>query len=148
VVLGVARGPARPRVTTRGSAVTLLLDTHFLIWLVLGSKRLAEFPWIDRYRPWGVSPVSFLEIQFLAEVGRLFVRNPEFMTAVMEDARFTVDDISLVTVVRHALRLDWTRDPFDRLLVAHSSARRVALCTLDRGIRSQHPILPAELRRA
>lgn len=148
MVLGVARPGTRPHVTTRFSAVTLLLDTHFLIWLVLRSKRLAEFPWIDRYRPWGVSPVSFLEIQFLSEIGRLSVRSPEFMTAVMEDARFTVDDIPLVTVVRHALRLDWTRDPFDRLLVAHSSARRVALCTLDRRIRARHSILPAELRRA
>ena len=51
------------------SAVTLLLDTHFLIWIVLGSKRLAAFPWIERYRPWGVSPISLLEIQFLAESG-------------------------------------------------------------------------------
>jgi PIN domain nuclease of toxin-antitoxin system len=142
----VARRGARPRVTTRSNAVTVLLDTHFLIWLVLGSRRLAEFPWIDRYRPWGVSPVSFLEIQFLAEIGRLSIRNPEFMMAVMDDASFTVDDIPLVTVVRHALRVDWTRDPFDRLVVAHSSARRVALCTLDRRIRSRHPLLPAELK--
>lgn len=127
--------------------MTVLLDTHFLLWLVLRSKRLAEFPWIDRYRPWGVSPISFLEIQFLAEVGRLSVRNPEFMAAVMDDARFTVDDIPLVTVIRPALRLDWTRDPFDRLLVAHSSARRVALCTVDRRIRTHHPLLAAELER-
>jgi PIN domain nuclease of toxin-antitoxin system len=128
--------------------VTLLLDTHFLIWLVLRSKRLGEFPWIDRYRPWGVSPVSFLEIQFLAEIGRLSVRNPEFMTAVMDDARFRVDDIPLGTVVRHALRLDWTRDPFDRLLVAHSAARRIALCTLDRRIRTHHRLFPAELEQS
>jgi PIN domain nuclease of toxin-antitoxin system len=128
--------------------VTLLLDTHFLIWLVLRSKRLAEFPWIDRYRPWGVSPVSFLEIQFLAEIGRLSVRNPDFVAAVMDDARFRVDDVPLGTVVRHALRLAWTRDPFDRLLVAHSAARRVALCTLDRRIRIYHRLLPAELERS
>ena len=128
--------------------MTLLLDTHFLIWLVLRSKRLSEFPWIDGYRPWGVSPVSFLEIQFLAEIGRLSVRNPEFVNAVMDDSRFTVDDVPLVTLVRHALKLDWTRDPFDRLLAAHSSARRVPLCTLDRGIRTRHALLPTELKRS
>ena len=126
--------------------MTLLLDTHFLIWLVLGSKRLAEFPWLDRHRPWGVSPVSFLEIQFLAEVGRLSVRNPEFTNAVMEDTRFTVDDIPLTTIVRHALPLDWTRDPFDRLLVAHSSARRIAFCTTDRDTRSHHRLITPEIR--
>jgi PIN domain nuclease of toxin-antitoxin system len=125
--------------------MTLLLDTHFLIWLVLGSKRLAEFPWLDRHRPWAVSPVSFLEIQFLAEVGRLSVRNPEFTNTVMDDTRFTVDDIPLAAIVRHALSLNWTRDPFDRLLVAHSSARRVALCTTDRGIRSHHRLITPEI---
>jgi PIN domain nuclease of toxin-antitoxin system len=127
--------------------VTLLLDTHFLIWIVLRSKRLAEFPWLDRYRPWGVSPVSFLEIQFLAEIGRLSVRNPEFTNTVMSDPRFTVDDIPLATLVRHALRLDWTRDPFDRLLVAHSSARRAAFCTVDRAIRNHHRLLPPEIEK-
>lgn len=127
--------------------MTLLLDTHFLIWLVLGSKRLTAFPWLERHRPWGVSPVSFLEIQFLSEIGRLTVRNPEFADAVMQDPRFTVDDIPLVSLVRHALRLEWTRDPFDRLLVAHSAARRVALCTTDRQIRANYALLPGELRR-
>ena len=125
--------------------MTLLLDTHFLICLVLGSKRLAEFPWLDRYRPWGVSPVSFLEIQFLAEVGRLSVRNPQFTNKVMEDTRFTVDEIPLTSIVRYALPLDWTRDPFDRLLVAHSSARRISFCTTDRDIRSHHRLIVPEI---
>ncbi len=136
----------RPRSATFPGAVTLLLDTHFLIWLVLGSRRLTKFPWIERYRPWGVSPVSFLEIQFLAEIGRLSVRNPEFVDTVMSDPRFTVDEITLVPLVRHALRLGWTRDPFDRLLVAHSASRRVPLCTTDRVIRANYRLLPAELQ--
>jgi PIN domain nuclease of toxin-antitoxin system len=144
VVVGVA-WPRAPPGSTAVKKVTLLLDTHFLIWLVLESKRLANFPWLDRYRPWGVSPVSFLEIQFLAEVGRLSVSNPEFTSTVMKDRRFIVDDISLGTLVGHALRFDWTRDPFDRLLVAHSLARRVALCTTDRAIRSRHRLVPLEL---
>ena len=127
--------------------MTLLLDTHFLIWLVLGSDRLAEFPWLDRYQPWGVSPVSFLEIQFLAEIGRLSVRNPEFTSAVMDDPRFSVDDIALVALVRHGLKLGWTRDPFDRLLAAHSLARRVPLCSLDRRVRGHHRLVVEELAR-
>jgi PIN domain nuclease of toxin-antitoxin system len=123
-----------------------LLDTHFLIWLTVGSRRLARFPWIERYRPWRVSPVSFLEIQFLAEVGRLTVKNPEFTGQVMNDPRFVVDDVPLTALVRHALPVDWTRDPFDRLLVAHSAARRLPLCTTDRLIRDHHALLPVELR--
>ena len=129
--------------------MTLLLDTHFLIWLALGSKRLAEFPWLDRHRPWGVSPVSFLEIQSLAEIGRISVRNPEFTRAVMEDPRFSVDDIPLVTLIRHALGLEWTRDPsptarladcrFVRptaafaLIIGWSPRSRTAACTARSG---------------
>lgn len=124
------------------------MDTPFLIWIVLGSARLARYPWLDHYRPWGVSPVSLLEIQFLSEVGRLTVRNPDFTEAVLADPRFVVDEVPLLTLVHHALAAGWTRDPFDRLLAAHSAARRVPLCTLDRSIRAHHALLPRELKAA
>lgn len=123
----------------------ILLDTHFLLWVVLDVPRLAEFPWLEAYRPWGISPVSFLEIQFLAEVGRLEVRHAEFTTAVSSDPRFVVDEVPLVPLVEKALPLSWTRDPFDRLLVAHSEARRTPLCTLDRRMRAEHRLIVAEL---
>ncbi|MGH7564295.1 MAG: type II toxin-antitoxin system VapC family toxin [Gemmatimonadota bacterium] len=123
-----------------------LLDTHFLIWLVVGSRRLEQYPWLDRYRPWGVSPVSFLEAQLLAEIGRLDLRSAEFADRVAEDPRFVIDEAPLLALVRHTLPLAWTRDPFDRLLAAHSSARRVPLCTTDRTIRENHPYLPPEMK--
>jgi PIN domain nuclease of toxin-antitoxin system len=126
--------------------VNILLDTHFLLWTALGTDRLRDFPWLDDYRPWGISPVSFLEIQFLAEVGRLEVRQPDFSNAVAADSRFVVDEVPLVALVEKALPLSWTRDPFDRLLAAHSEARRVPLCSLDRRIHADHRRLVKELR--
>lgn len=123
----------------------ILLDTHFLLWAVLDLPRMAEFPWLERYRPWGVSPVSFLELQFLAEVGRLEVREPEFMDAIGDDPRFVIDEVPLMTLVAQALPLAWTRDPFDRLLAAHSAARRTPLCTLDRRMREEHRFVVKEL---
>lgn len=125
--------------------MTLLLDTHFLLWAVLGLPRLDEFPWLDRYRPWGVSPVSFLELQFLSEVGRLELDRDAFLRAIGADPRFVVDEVPLVALVTHALPLAWTRDPFDRLLAAHSAARRTPLCTLDRRMRREHRLVVGEL---
>lgn len=122
----------------------VLLDTHFLLWTALGAERLKDFPWLDAYRPWGVSPVSFLEIQFLHEVGRLEVVQPDFARAVAADRRFVVDEVPLLALVEKALSLSWTRDPFDRLLAGHSEARRVPLCTLDRHMRSSHRLLVDE----
>jgi PIN domain nuclease of toxin-antitoxin system len=94
-----------------------------------------------------VSPISFLEVQFLAEVGRLEVKQPDFTDTVSRDPRFIVDDVPFDRLIRQALSLGWTRDPFDRLLAAHSTARRVPLCTLDRNVRREHPLLLEELGR-
>lgn len=124
----------------------VLFDTHFLLWVVMDSPRLEEFPWIDQYRPWGVSPVSFLELQFLTEKGRLEVRQPDFARAVSRDPRFVVDEAPLVGLIEKALPLEWTHDPFDRLLAAHSTLRRVPLCTLDRRMLAEHIFIVQELR--
>ena len=123
-----------------------ILDTHFLIWIVTGSHRIEEHPWLERYRPWGVSPVSFLEIKFLDEIGRLELQPQGFVDRVGGDPRFVVDEAPLVALVRHAMPLEWTRDPFDRLLAAHSASRRVPLCSVDQTIRAHHRYLPEEMR--
>ena len=52
----------------------------------------------------------------------------------MEDPRFSVDDIPLVTLIRRAVGLEWTRDPFDRMLVAQAEADDLTLVTHDRQI--------------
>ena len=126
--------------------MTVLLDTHFLLWAVLALPRMDGFPWMDRYRPWGVSPVSILELKFLSEVGRLELDAVGFVDALRKDPRFILDEPPLMALVGHALTLDWTRDPFDRLLAAHSAARRTPLVTLDRTMRRKHPFLVPELR--
>ena len=127
--------------------MTLLLDTHFLIWVLLGARRLERFPWLERYRPWGISPFSLLEIQFLSEIGRLKIATPAFYETIEADRRFLIDEPQLLAVVREALTLRWTRDPFDRLIAAHSSTRRVPLCTVDESLTRHHPLIVAELRR-
>jgi PIN domain nuclease of toxin-antitoxin system len=125
--------------------MTCLLDTHFVIWLITESRRLKQFPWIEEYRPWGVSPTSILEIQFLAEAGKLQVRNPSFAKTLTTDPRFVVDDVSFASLVQKALNIGWTRDPFDRLLASHSLVRRIPLCSVDAVILENHKLLLPEL---
>jgi PIN domain nuclease of toxin-antitoxin system len=75
----------------------------------------------------------------------LTVKNPEFTETVINDSQFIVDSIPLDTLISHSLARDWTRNPFDRLLAAHSMARRIPLYTTDRVIRAHHRLLPREL---
>jgi PIN domain nuclease of toxin-antitoxin system len=129
----------------REAHVKCLLDTHFLVWITTGAARLDEFPWLSRYEPWGVSPISLLELKFLAEVGRIEIEIDAFAAAVMDDPRFLLDEVPLLALTQQALPLDWTRDPFDRLLAAHSIARRSPLCTVDRHMLQYHSLVPGEL---
>jgi PIN domain nuclease of toxin-antitoxin system len=125
--------------------MTCLLDTHFLVWITQKSFRLRNYPWLQQYEPWGVSAISFLEIQLLSEAGRIPL-NPRFVDAVVTDPRFEVDEVSVVALIQRALHLSWTRDPFDRLIAAHSRLRRVPLCSVDSIILANHKLLVPELR--
>jgi PIN domain nuclease of toxin-antitoxin system len=126
--------------------MTCLLDTHFLLWIVSKSTRLRDYPWLDDYAPWGVSPVSLLEVQLLSEVGRRKLDRPGFIQTVMSDPRFEVDEAPLVGLIQKSLDLSWSRDPFDRLIAAHSLVRRAPLCTLDANILRYHKLLIPEVR--
>jgi PIN domain nuclease of toxin-antitoxin system len=111
--------------------MTCLLDTHFLIWILSNAKRLEQFSWLDDYRPWGISPISLLELQILSETGRIELA-ANFANRVMTDTRFILDEAPLVTVVQRALSLSWTRDPFDRIIVAqHGPKAAVMQCRRD-----------------
>ena len=126
--------------------MTCLLDTHFLLWILVSSRRLRQFPWLERYRPWGVSPVSLLEVQMLSETGRLRLKERDITKALANDLRFVIDEPALAALVQRSLELSWTRDPFDRLLAAHSLVRRIPFCSLDSVMLENHRLILPELR--
>lgn len=118
--------------------MSVLIDTHVLLWILSGSKRLKEVPWLKKYSYWTLSPVSLLEIQFLVEIGRLNLDFPAILQKLKEDFRFRIDDVSFEEVCLAALDISWTRDPFDRLLVAHSHIRSLPFGTRDKLIREKY----------
>lgn len=113
------------------------LDTHVVVWLYAGA--LEQIPRGVRARleaePLLVSPVVSLEVDFLREIGRV----REGGAAMLDDLRRRVG-LRLVTtpldaVVAEAAKLAWTRDPFDRLIVATAVHDGATLLTRDRLIR-------------
>jgi PIN domain nuclease of toxin-antitoxin system len=106
----------------------ILLDTNALIWMEQGHARARGL--MSRGRRLYISPASLLEIQFLLEAGRLRLRNgsvPDLATR----GHWLLDDPPATTWFDAALDLGWTRDPFDRLLVAHAQLRGWQLATGD-----------------
>lgn len=116
------------------------LDTHVALWMVSGDKR--------RLRPVSkqlsraslfVSPLVVVEMEVLREIGRL--REPIDRVVEILRADYGVEQAAgdVAELGRLARGLGWTRDPFDRLIVAHAMANRAMLLTADETIRANSP---------
>jgi PIN domain nuclease of toxin-antitoxin system len=105
----------------------ILLDTNALIWVATGHAR--SRPLAKRRARLYVSPASLLEVQLALEAGRVSLPQP--MDAALHDDRWVVDQPPAVEWFLAAGEVGWTRDPFDRLLVAHALLRRWQLATAD-----------------
>ena len=106
----------------------ILLDTNALIWLEQGHPRSRALQEADRQLY--VSPATLLELQFLIEVGRIRLRSGT-LDRLADDERWLLDDPPAGAWFRQALDLSWTRDPFDRMLVAHARLRGWQFATAD-----------------
>ena len=85
-----------------------------------------------------VSPIVALEIQYLYETGRITVPADSIMEDLDLRIGLKLDRLSFSRVVRQSLSETWTRDPFDRLIVAQARIRQVELLTKDRIMRKHY----------
>lgn len=120
----MGRGQARPDVP----AAVILLDTNAVIWLAQGHRRAAPLARASRLY---LSPATLLELQFLVELGKVRVAGAFSPDAIVSDPRWLLDEPPPGKWFTAAAELGWTRDPFDRLLVAHAHVRRWRLATGD-----------------
>lgn len=113
------------------------LDTHVVIWLYEG--RFEELSKTARALVEGgrcvISPVVRLELQYLFEIGRN-ERDADFVIAALRQLMvLDISGASLDDVVNRGLNIRWTRDVFDRLIVAQAMHEDAPLVTRDRRIR-------------
>jgi PIN domain nuclease of toxin-antitoxin system len=85
-----------------------------------------------------LSPVVMLELQYLFEIRRLTVPAATIISTIQRAARLRICDLPFEDVMREALRETWTRDPFDRIIVAQARLRESTLITKDRMIRERY----------
>jgi len=118
------------------SAFMILLDTNALIWLEQGHARMRSLA--RSTRRLYISPANLLELQFLLEAGRIRLRGAT-VAEVAENERWILDDPPAAAWFTKALDVGWTRDPFDRLLVAHARLRGWRLATGDTALLERLP---------
>ena len=118
------------------------LDTHIRLWLYDGLVEKLS-PLAKEYLTAGhlhLSPMAELELQYLHEIGRVKPTAQKVVHALQIDLGLKRSDPLLEDVVRHALKLEWTRDPFDRLIVAEASSANARLITRDETIRKNYQL--------
>ena len=106
----------------------ILLDTNAVIWTLQNHRRARPLARLPRVY---ISPASVLELQLLTETGRLRPLAGKVVGDIAHDPRWLQDEPASGDWFHTALDIGWTRDPFDRLIVAHARLRGWKLATGD-----------------
>lgn len=121
----------------------LLLDTHFLIWLLDDGRKVIDARFQRAFDEPGAvlvaSIVSIWEIAIKVRLGKLELKTP--LAAVPESLRTL--GLDLLPINEHHVLAEVapepaTRDPFDRLLIAQCQVEGLRLITADRAL-ADHP---------
>jgi PIN domain nuclease of toxin-antitoxin system len=121
-------------------AAVSYLDTHVAAWLFAGdvSKLSAPARTAIEADELLISPAVVLELQYLYETKRVADNAETVVNDLQHRVMLRVCDLPFPDVARHALTLSWTRDPFDRLIVAQATVRGATLITKDRVLRKRY----------
>jgi PIN domain nuclease of toxin-antitoxin system len=114
------------------------LDTHIVCWLYEGRLDLISAPAqaVIETGLLRVSPMALLEVQYLYEIGRIKKTANQVFSALAEDVGLRVGDAAFAEVAAKAQSQSWTRDPFDRMIVAEALVSDGVLITRDEKIRN------------
>ncbi|MEM7536556.1 MAG: transposase [Chloroflexota bacterium] len=87
---------------------------------------------------WQISPVVRLELQYLYQLGRLKSDADTVISELSASKGLMICDKPFNIVIAHALPLTWTRDPFDRIIVAQASIDDNILISSDATIQANY----------
>ena len=121
-------------------AAVIYLDTHVAAWLYGGRADLIppRARALIEDHPVLASPMVALELQYLFETGRTGEPAQSVLQALGRDLGLRLCDAPFADVAGAAMRQSWTRDPFDRLIVAQAAVRGAQLVTRDADIRAHY----------
>jgi PIN domain nuclease of toxin-antitoxin system len=118
------------------------LDTHIVVWLASGklSRLSTEATGLIKRADLMLSPAAYLELEVLYEVKRTRLPARDIFEKVAHETGLRLCDLPFATVANAALVEGWTRDPFDRMIVAQAKANGFAwLISADSTIARNYP---------
>jgi len=113
------------------------LDTHVVLWLYGRkgsglSERARQL--VEESTNLLISPMVLLELEYLNEIGRTTLPSGPVYEYLLEKIDLKVSDTSFAEIIKESSKLNWTRDPFDRIIVGNAAAENAILITKDKSI--------------
>ena len=120
----------------------IYLDTHVVVWLheeggaalPAASARLIEETLDVR-----ISPMVRMELQHLYEIDRISEPPLPVLDILESLLGLTICNAPFPAIIREAEEQNWTRDPFDRLIVTQAALYNAPLITKDEVIHKHYP---------
>ena len=118
----------------------IYLDTHTVVWLYSGellffSEKACQ---LIEENELLISPLVLLELQYLFEIKRITVEPTVIFDSLAESVGLQKCRASFARVIAEAMRISWTRDPFDRIITATAMIHQAPLLTKDETIRREY----------
>jgi len=122
----------------RNKQSIVFLDTHIAVWLYAGliekisdtAKQAIEDNDVM------ISPLVRLELQYLFEIGRVTVKPDTIVKNLFAAIGLRVSETPLQQIIEEAMKINWTRDVFDRMLSAETMVTGGGFITADKNIKS------------
>ena len=111
----------------------IYLDTHIVVWLYAGlTAKLSDCAkHLINENELYISPIVRLELQYLYEIGRITEKSDDIVLELVSclDLKVCKKDFNLI--INQSVIINWTRDPFDCLIVSNASVDNHILLTKD-----------------
>ncbi|MBM3144570.1 MAG: type II toxin-antitoxin system VapC family toxin [Chloroflexi bacterium] len=114
----------------------IYLDTHIVVWLYAGLIEKFSQPVknLINENEISISPIVHLELQYLFEIHRVKDNANAIITDLSNRIGLQVCQKDFDAIVSQAMAFSWTRDPFDRVIVATAALKDSILVSKDRSI--------------
>ncbi len=90
-----------------------------------------------------MSPMVILEIDFMREIGRVYESGERIFRELSKRSGLAISDTPFADVVFEASAQSWTKDPFDRIIVAEAAVHAAR----DQGPEHPRPLFARTLPR-
>ncbi len=112
----------------------VFLDTHAVVWLYEGIKVFSKKSLdLMNQSDLRMSPMLRLELQMLHQLNR--IDHPyDILSSLKRDFYFDEEQVDFSKLITQSLSINFTRDPFDRLIVGHAKLANQKLITKDQDI--------------